>query len=73
MVYVYLCKPNIIITRFRKHFTTFKHARVKQRKDIKFLRSFVRAASIDYLHDAVIRERLRETNIANDNKKCGSK
>jgi len=40
---------------------------------MKFLRSFVRAASIDHLQDAVIRERLRETNIANGSEKYGSK
>jgi len=40
---------------------------------MKFLRSFVRAASTDHLHDAVIRERLRETNIANGTGKFGSK
>jgi len=40
---------------------------------MKFLRSFVRATSIDHLHDAVIREQLRETNIANGTEKCGSK
>jgi len=40
---------------------------------MKFLRSFVRAASIDHLHDAVIGGRLSETNTANGTGKFGSK